>query len=286
LNNNQVVEVKEEKLARLEALLLEMESVMVAYSGGVDSTFLVAVATEVLKDKCVALTARSSTYPAREMEESMEYARRFGFNQVLVDSEELDIDGFCENPPDRCYYCKNELFGILKGEAGKRNIKWIADGSTLSDLNDYRPGARSAREIGVRSPLKEAGLTKEDVRRFSGRMGLPTAHKPAFACLASRFPYGETITRDKLNRVERAEDFLVKKGFVELRVRSHGDIARIEVAPSHINRLMEEREEIVETLKKFGFVYVACDMEGYRTGSMNESLDIHSDSITKTSSGY
>jgi uncharacterized protein len=222
----------------------------------------------------LAVTARSSTYPSRELEEAKELAKSFGANHEIIVSEELEVPGFSENPPERCYYCKKELFGKLVKMARERGFNFVLDGSNADDTGDFRPGMRAKDELGVISPLKEVGLTKAEIRALSQKMGLPTWNKPSFACLASRFPYGERITEEKLNRVEKAEDLLKELGFIQYRVRSHGDLARIEVSPEEIERFFEKslREKVVAEFKKLGFVYVSLDLTGYRTGSMNEGL--------------
>ncbi len=264
----------EQKLNKLETIIKDLDSVVVAFSGGVDSTFLLKVAHKVLGDNVIAVTAQSSTYPERELNEAISYAREFDVKHILIESEELDIEGFSKNPTNRCYYCKHELFSKLKGVAKEHNIKYVLDGSNYDDMGDFRPGMHAAKDLGVISPLKEAELTKQDIRDLSKKMNVPTWNKPAFACLSSRFPYGHEITEDKLKMVELAEQYLLDNGFKQLRVRHHGEIARIEVAP-------EEREKFFSTnilndignkLKKIGFAYVTLDLLGYRTGSMNEVL--------------
>ncbi|ADL07167.1 PP-loop domain protein [Thermosediminibacter oceani DSM 16646] len=265
-----------EKLERLKSCIKNLGRVVVAFSGGVDSTFLLKVCLDVLgKENVLAVTARSSTYPARELEEARKLAEKFGANHEIIVSEELDIPGFSENPPERCYHCKKELFGKLVAIARERGFNFVLDGSNMDDTGDFRPGMRAKDELGVLSPLKEAGLTKADIRALSREMGLPTWNKPSFACLASRFPYGERITAEKLSRVERAEDLLRELGFIQYRVRSHGDLARIEVSPDEIDRFFDKtlREKVVSGLKGLGFIYVSLDLAGYRTGSMNEGLE-------------
>lgn len=262
------------KLDKLEDILAEMGSALITYSGGVDSTFLLGAAKRVLEDKVVALTARSSTYPASELGEALQIAKELGVRHLVVDSEELDIPGFRENPPDRCYYCKTELFTKAFSVAGEQGMGYVCDGSNADDEGDYRPGMRAACDLGVRSPLKEAGLTKEEIRISSRRMGLPTWDKPALACLSSRFPYGETITPEKLSMVERAEAFLRSLGYRQLRVRHHDAMARIELAPEELEKFMKsgQADKVAAELKALGYTYVTVDLEGYRTGSMNEVL--------------
>ena len=262
------------KFQNLKNNIKSLGSVAIAYSGGVDSTFLLKVAADVLGDKVIAITAKSTTYPEREFKEAVKYIGDIGAKHIVIISEELEIEGFAKNPIDRCYFCKKELFSKVRKVADDNNINAVLDGSNTDDVSDYRPGMKAANELKVISPLKDAGLTKDNIRELSKRLGLPTWNKPAFACLSSRFPYGNEITVEKLSMVERAEQFLMDLGFKQIRVRHHGDIARVEVNAEERNKFfdIELMDKVANELKSFGFKYVTLDLLGYRTGSMNEVL--------------
>ena len=264
----------EQKLVELKQLLESIGSVVIAFSGGVDSTFLSKVAFDVLGDNALAVTATSATYPQVEFKEAKQLAKDIGIRHEIIVSEELDIPEFSSNPPNRCYYCKGELFSKLREIADQHGFTHVADGTNADDVYDHRPGLQAAAEQGVRSPLKESNLTKSDIRELSQRMNLPTWNKPSFACLASRFPYGSTITREKLTIVDEAERFLRELGIQQLRVRHHDQIARIEVSLEDMGKFISDgiREQIVEKFKELGYTYVTLDLNGYRTGSMNEVL--------------
>lgn len=263
-----------EKYERLKSTLAEMESVLVAYSGGVDSTFLMRVAHDILGDRAVAVLASSETYPASEIEDAKSLAAEMGVRLINIHTEELRNEEFARNSPDRCYHCKMELFSKLKQIAADEGLNYLLHGANADDLGDYRPGQRAAQELGARAPLQEIGFTKAEIRSLSEQLGLPTWDKPSFACLSSRFPYGTRITPGALTQIDASERLLHELGFRQVRVRHHGTIARIEVESSELDRLMqpETRVRAVEGIKNAGYTYVTIDLEGYRTGSMNETL--------------
>jgi len=262
----------EEKLNILKNRLKEYKSSVIAFSGGVDSTFLARIAKDVYGDNLLLITATSSTYPFYELDEAKSLAELLGIKHRIIVSEEIDIPGYADNPPDRCYYCKNELFGKIKYIAQKEGFEVVFDGSNADDLKDFRPGMKAKKEKGVISPLAEIGFTKNDIRHFSAELNLPTATKQSYACLASRFPYGEKITKEKLDRVGGAEFEVRKLGFTQFRIRSHENLARFEFIPSEMDKAWEIRSKLTEICKKYGFTYITIDLTGYRTGSMNEVL--------------
>ncbi|MBM3309956.1 MAG: ATP-dependent sacrificial sulfur transferase LarE [Candidatus Aminicenantes bacterium] len=264
------------KFKRLRAILEEIGRVVVGFSGGVDSTFLLKTAADTLgRANVLAVVAGSETYPSREVREARRLARKLKIRHRFIETHELDDPRFSKNPPLRCYYCKGELWSEMGKIARTEGFSQIVDGANADDTRDFRPGAKAGREKGVRSPLQEAGLTKDEIRRLSKRAGLPTWNKPSLACLASRFPYGTPIERRSLSQVGRAEDFLRGLGIGQLRVRHHKSIARVEVSPADFSKLVRPavRSEVVARLKKLGYTYVALDLDGYRTGSMNEGLN-------------
>jgi len=263
-----------EKLERLKGMLGEMESVLIAYSGGADSTFLVRIARDVLGDRVLAVTATSPTYPTHELEAARRTAAELGVKHSVIVTEETSDPRFAANPPERCYWCKKGLFSELAVMARDLGLNHVLDGSNFDDADDFRPGMKAAEECGVRSLLKEVGITKPEIREYSKLLGLPTWDSPSSACLASRFPYGTRITAKGLNTIELAEGFLRKAGLNQVRVRHHGTIARIEAAEGDAPKLLSGtlRSEISKYFKQLGYTYVTIDLDGYRTGSMNEVL--------------
>lgn len=262
------------KREQLTNYFQELGSVAVAFSGGVDSTFLLKMAHDALGEKCIAVTAKSCSFPERELREAKAFCEKEGIRHLVVESEELDIEGFRNNPKNRCYLCKKELFEKIWKIAEDEQVTAIAEGSNLDDNGDYRPGLIAVAELGIKSPLRDCGFSKDDIRALSKDLGLPTWNKQSFACLSSRFVYGETISEEKLGMVDKAEQLLLDLGFHQVRVRIHGTIARIEVLPEEFPKLLkdENRLKIAGSLKEYGFTYVTMDLTGYRTGSMNETL--------------
>ena len=268
------------KYQALKDYFKDLGSAAIAFSSGVDSTLMLKVAHDVLGNRAIAVTARSHSFPAREKTEASDFCKKEGIEHVFIDSEELNIPGFTQNPKNRCYLCKRELFEKIIEVAGQHNIPHVCEGSNLDDNGDYRPGLQAIAELGVKSPLRECNLWKSEIRAISKELGLDTWKKQSFACLASRFVYGETISVKKLDMVDKAEQLLIDLGFVQERVRIHsfgngetsGTIARIEVNPDEFQKLLENHETIVSEFKKIGFNYVSMDLQGYRTGSMNETL--------------
>lgn len=270
------------KYQALKDYFKDLGSATIAFSSGVDSTLMLKVAHDVLGNRAIAVTARSHSFPAREKTEASDFCKKEGIEHVFIDSEELNIPGFTQNPKNRCYLCKRELFERIIEVAGQHNIPYVCEGSNLDDNGDYRPGLQAIAELGVKSPLRECNLWKSEIRAISKELGLDTWKKQSFACLASRFVYGETISVEKLDMVDKAEQLLIDLGFVQERVRIHsfgngetsGTIARIEVNPDEFQKLLENHETIVSEFKKIGFNYVSMDLQGYRTGSMNETLNL------------
>lgn len=268
------MDTAKEKLSKLKEYLAGLGSVAVAFSGGVDSTFLLKAAHEALGKGAVAVTAKSCVMPAWEANEAEAFCKAYGITQYVYEADVFAVDGFADNPPERCYLCKTSLFAGMEKIVREHGISHLAEGSNMDDMGDYRPGMRAIEELGVKSPLRHAALYKHEIRELSKKYNLPTWDKPSYACLASRFVYGERITKEKLHMVGQAERLLMEKGFAQMRVRIHGTLARIEVPVSDFEKLLREeiREEVVAKFREYGFSYVAFDLQGFRTGSMNEVL--------------
>lgn len=263
-----------EKFERLKGIIRAYESVLVAFSGGVDSAFVLKVARETLgRERVKAVTAKSASFPARELEASCELARWMDVEQIVVETREMEKPGYVDNTVERCYFCKETLYEMIRPLADAEGFREVCNGTNLDDREDYRPGLKAAEQFAIRSPLVEAGFTKADVRYFSRELGLPTWDKPAQACLSSRIPYGQKVTDEKLEQIERAEDYLRDLGFGVIRVRHHGSVARIEVGRAEMDRFFDEgfRDTVSRALKSMGFLYITLDLQGYRVGSLNEA---------------
>ena len=265
----------EDKFVSLQRLLTDMGSVAVAYSGGIDSTLLLKIAHDCLGDQAAGLTAVSPSVPAHEVAEAQEIARLIGARHILLETSETEDERYLANTPDRCYFCKSETYDQLMPLAEARGYRYLVDGNNADDVGDHRPGRRAARERGVRSPLQEIGITKAEIRTMARTLGLPNWDKPSAACLSSRIPYGTTITVQMLSQVERAELALRQLGLRQVRVRHHDQVARIEMEAADFSTVLEHRDEIVDQLKTLGYAYVALDLAGFRSGSMNEVLPVH-----------
>jgi len=263
-----------QKYEKLKGYLQDLGSVAIAFSSGVDSTFLLKCAHDVLGNKVIAVTARSCSFPKRELDEAAAFCKKEGIAHIICDSEELEIDGFSKNPPNRCYLCKQELFTKIWSVANEHGIGHVAEGSNMDDNGDYRPGLIAVAELDVKSPLRYAELSKQEIRQLSKEMELPTWNKQSFACLSSRFPYGEEINIPRLTMIDKAEQFLLDMGFGQVRVRYHGKLARIETDADGFSIMLSlnNREKIHCAFKELGFTYITLDLLGYRTGSMNEML--------------
>jgi uncharacterized protein len=266
------------KLDHLRTIFTPMPAALVAFSGGVDSTFVLKVAYDVLGDRVLALTTTSPTMPDQDRRSALAMAAQIGARHLVIESNELEIPGYAGNPLNRCYLCKHNLFTVCEAKARELAIETIVDGLNLDDLHDYRPGIKAAAELRVRHPLVEAELSKAEIRELSRALGLPTWDRPASPCLSSRFPYGTTITEDALRKVERGEEFLHVLGFEVARVRYHGDVARLEVEASQLPHLLaaEVRDRVDRQLKQLGFRFVTVDLKGFRSGSLNEGLKLNS----------